>query len=67
MSNPKKKSIFQELTFHAQISPTNTAIHYPGDCGARFSLDVAEIHLGEFAPILAFRNKRLVVTIKEDK
>jgi hypothetical protein len=61
---PNKKQT-DAVTFPATIPPTETAIKIHGDGGARMILDIAESDLGRFIPALAYRGKRLDVTLQE--
>ena len=55
----------KQVTFQASIPSLETAIKIHGDGGARLMLDVAESDLAGFLPALAYRGKRLRVTIEE--
>ena len=61
MSDPRPS-----VTFPASIPPDSTAIKIHGDGGARIVLDIAESNIAGFLPVLAFRGKRLLVTLAED-
>ena len=61
MKSKQSKSV----TFLASIPLVETAVKIHGDGGARLMLDVAEADLGGFLPALAYRGKRLRITIEE--
>ena len=61
----KTKPNSQSATFRASIPPTESAIKFHGQEGARLQLDVAESDLADFLLMLPFRNKVLRVTVEE--
>lgn len=58
MSNP--------VTFKATIPHKAAAVDIHGDEGARLTLDIADIDLNDFLPVVMLRNKRLRVTVEEE-
>lgn len=65
MKKKEEKAESRVATFPAAIPPTESAIKFSGDGGARLTLDVGEANMGAFVPVLAMRGKRLMVTITE--
>jgi len=54
------------VTFRSAIPAKAAAIDFHGETGARLTLEVADCDLGDFMPVVLMRQKRLIVTIKED-
>ena len=54
------------VTFRATIPSKAAAIDVHGDTGARLTLEVADLDMGDFLPVVLLRGKRLRVTITED-
>lgn len=51
--------------FYAYLPPIQTAIKITGNGdGARIQLDIAEISMADFIPVLGMRNQKLLVTVE---
>ena len=55
------------VTFRATIPHKAAAIDVHGDEGARLTLDIADVDLAQFLPVVMLRNKRLRVTVEDDE
>ena len=54
----------RKVTFRANIPSINSAIYIDGEEGARIKLDIAEIDLLDFLPVLPMRQSVLKVTFE---
>jgi hypothetical protein len=59
--------ITRQVRFRATIPVKAAAIDIHGETGARLTLEIADVDMGDFLPVVTLRCKRLVVTVEEDQ
>jgi len=59
--------VTDKATFRATIPGIQSALKISGDGGARLQLDIPESDLLDALPLLAWRDKVLLVTVAPDK